>query len=151
MIAELVSALKTLHGVRIFHVILENLLTEYLQLNIIHRDLKMSNVMMAENGHIVLCDFGLSFQLEDGADTTGAIGTPSIMAPEMLANSRYSKAIDLWSLGVLICNLKTLKGQHPFNLSVASTDSMVLEIMNNEPKIPDASPVMQVEEVFFYC
>ena len=84
------------------------------QRNIIHRDLKLENIMLCENGYIKLIDFGMSRVLAPGNDhATTYAGTAEYMAPEMLdRNSNYNFAIDWWAVGILMYELLT--GVTPF-------------------------------------
>ena len=84
-IAELVLALEYLHD----H-------------DIVYRDLKPENIMLDANGHIALCDFGLSKADLKGRTNTFC-GTTEYLAPELLLDETgYTKMVDFWSLGVLI-------------------------------------------------
>ncbi|KAI9097386.1 kinase-like domain-containing protein [Phlyctochytrium arcticum] len=94
-IAELLLAVEHLHD-----------------LGIIYRDLKPENVLLNANGHILLTDFGLS-KVALGAETV--CGTIEFMAPEVLDDHRkegYDKAVDYWSLGVMLFDMLT--GNPPF-------------------------------------
>ena len=78
---------------------------------IIHRDLKPANILCfeGENGRIVLkiADFGISkFQEKDNSTehTTGQ-GTKRFQAPEVIKRQKYSVAVDVWSLGVVLASL----------------------------------------------
>lgn len=86
-IAELILALEHLHN----H-------------DIVYRDLKPENILLDANGHIALCDFGLSkANLAANATTNTFCGTTEYLAPEVLLDDTgYSKMVDFWSLGVLV-------------------------------------------------
>ncbi|XP_061543038.1 calcium/calmodulin-dependent protein kinase type 1D-like isoform X2 [Phycodurus eques] len=82
--------------------------------SIVHRDLKPENLLYYsadENAKIMVSDFGLSKTLEHGVMST-ACGTPGYVAPEVLAQKPYSKAVDCWSIGVITYIL--LCGYPPF-------------------------------------
>ncbi|OCT91582.1 hypothetical protein XELAEV_18014641mg [Xenopus laevis] len=81
---------------------------------IVHRDLKPENLLYLtpdENSKIMITDFGLSKMEESGIMST-ACGTPGYVAPEVLAQKPYSKAVDCWSIGVITYIL--LCGYPPF-------------------------------------
>ncbi|XP_016075722.1 PREDICTED: ribosomal protein S6 kinase alpha-4 [Miniopterus natalensis] len=87
------------------------------KLGIIYRDLKLENVLLDSEGHIVLTDFGLSkeFLTEEKERTFSFCGTIEYMAPEIIrSKSGHGKAVDWWSLGILIFELLT--GASPFTL-----------------------------------
>jgi serine/threonine protein kinase len=86
-IAELILALEHLH-----------------RHNIVYRDLKPENILLDANGHIALCDFGLSKANLVGSETTNTFcGTTEYLAPEVLLDEHgYTKMVDYWSLGVLV-------------------------------------------------
>ncbi|OCT94288.1 calcium/calmodulin-dependent protein kinase type 1G [Xenopus laevis] len=81
---------------------------------IVHRDLKPENLLYLtpdDNSKIMITDFGLSKMEESGIMST-ACGTPGYVAPEVLAQKPYSKAVDCWSIGVITYIL--LCGYPPF-------------------------------------
>ncbi|KAI1119668.1 serine/threonine-protein kinase sck1 [Nemania sp. NC0429] len=86
-IAELILAIQHLHHA-----------------DIVYRDLKPENILLDANGHIALCDFGLSKANLTKNDTTNTFcGTTEYLAPEVLLDeSGYTKMVDFWSLGVLV-------------------------------------------------
>lgn len=75
--------------------------------NIIHRDVKSSNVLVFENDKIKLADFGLATFLPTCGNVTGVCGTPLIQAPEIVLQRPYSKPVDWWALGILMYQLVT--------------------------------------------
>ncbi|KAJ4930307.1 hypothetical protein JOQ06_019311 [Pogonophryne albipinna] len=80
---------------------------------IIHRDLKMENILLTDNGHIRLADFGLSRRLEGGGRAFTICGTIQYMAPEVLSGGPYNHTADWWSLGILLFSLVTGKFPMP--------------------------------------
>lgn len=86
-IAELILALEHLH-----------------KYNIVYRDLKPENILLDANGHIALCDFGLSKANLTKDETTNTFcGTTEYLAPEVLLDELgYTTMVDFWSLGVLV-------------------------------------------------
>ncbi|KAI1776557.1 kinase-like domain-containing protein [Hypoxylon cercidicola] len=86
-IAELILAIQHLHNN-----------------DIVYRDLKPENILLDANGHIALCDFGLSKANLTQNDTTNTFcGTTEYLAPEVLLDEAgYTKMVDFWSLGVLV-------------------------------------------------
>uniref|UniRef100_A0A667WSN4 Calcium/calmodulin dependent protein kinase I n=1 Tax=Myripristis murdjan TaxID=586833 RepID=A0A667WSN4_9TELE len=84
-------------------------------MGIVHRDLKPENLLyysMDEDSKIMISDFGLSKIEGTGSVMSTACGTPGYVAPEVLAQKPYSKAVDCWSIGVIAYIL--LCGYPPF-------------------------------------
>lgn len=71
---------------------------------IIHRDVKPSNILVNSRGEIKICDFGVSGQLIDSMANT-FVGTRSYMSPERLNGDHYSVASDIWSLGLSLVEM----------------------------------------------
>ena len=86
-------------------------------LGIMHRDLKLENVMVQVNEEGKTClkiaDFGLSTILECGKRINEQVGTPYYNSPELLRNEPYTFEVDVWSLGIICFILQT--GMMPFN------------------------------------
>ncbi|KAM4701126.1 ribosomal protein S6 kinase-related protein [Discoglossus pictus] len=97
--------------VRLFAAELVCVLVYLHDLGIIHRDVKMENILLDERGHLKLTDFGLSRHLPFGERAYTICGTLQYMAPEVLSGGPYSHSADWWSLGVLLFALST--GEFP--------------------------------------
>ena len=75
-------------------------------LDIIYRDLKPENILLDHTGHICLTDFGLSKDLDpSNPEAHTFCGTPEYLAPEIVMNLGHGKAVDWWSLGILLYEL----------------------------------------------
>ncbi len=80
---------------------------------IVYRDLKPENVLLDISGHLWLTDFGLSkMGIMGNKKVFTFCGTPEYLAPEIIQGKGYTKAVDWWSLGLLLFEM--LSGRHPF-------------------------------------
>lgn len=81
---------------------------------IVHRDIKPENLLLTYtngNAYLKLCDFGFA-AVTEGNDLTKDCGTLEYVAPEILHCLPYGKAVDMWSIGVILFLL--IGGRHPF-------------------------------------
>ena len=81
---------------------------------VLHRDVKPENVLLADDGRVVLTDFGIaSLEAEAGLTATGGlVGTPAYMPPERLNGEPARPEADLWSLGATL--YAAAEGAPPF-------------------------------------
>ncbi|KAJ3030437.1 UNVERIFIED_CONTAM: Serine/threonine kinase [Siphonaria sp. JEL0065] len=107
------------------------------QNNIIYRDLKLDNILMCPDGHIKVTDYGICKEnMPYGMVTRTYCGTPDYMAPEILSQSKYGRAVDWWSFGVLIYVM--LVGRYPFH---GDDESDILEaIVSDSIEYPTNMP-----------
>ncbi|TBU34091.1 kinase-like domain-containing protein, partial [Dichomitus squalens] len=124
--AELLVAIEYLHKQRI-----------------IHRDIKLDNILLDEDKHIVLTDFGIARAFGrananrpglDVDETHSLVGTPGYVAPEVYSGT-YSYGVDVWGAGVVLYCMLT--GRLPFGLQpreqrleevIARTDSLPADL-----------------------
>jgi DNA-binding response OmpR family regulator len=103
---------------------------------IIHRDLKPPNVMLRDNGSVVLIDFGLARSLlsGDGSTRTGVLrGSPYYMSPEQAQGESLDARTDLYSLGVILYEM--LAGKKPY-LGASAIDVLQQHVMAPVPELP---------------
>ncbi len=103
---------------------------------IIHRDLKPPNVMLRDDGSVVLIDFGLARSLlsGDGSTRTGVLrGSPYYMSPEQAQGEALDARTDLYSLGIILYEM--LAGKKPY-LGASAIDVLQQHVMAPVPELP---------------
>uniref|UniRef100_A0A672KY34 protein kinase C n=1 Tax=Sinocyclocheilus grahami TaxID=75366 RepID=A0A672KY34_SINGR len=107
---------------------------EFLHQNrIVYRDLKLDNLLMDSDGFVRIADFGLCKEGMGYGDRTSTFcGTPEFLAPEVLTDSTYTRAVDWWGLGVLIYEM--LVGESPFPGD--DEEEVFDSIVNDEVRYP---------------
>ncbi|MBZ6308398.1 serine/threonine-protein kinase [Streptomyces olivaceus] len=126
--AEVLAALRAAHGA-----------------GVLHRDVKPANVLLADEGRVVLTDFGIATVEGDTALTlTGeVVGSPEYVAPERALGRTPGAASDLWSLGVLL--YAAVQGRSPFRRTTAL--ATLRAIVDDAPPAPHrAGPLAPVIE-----
>lgn len=102
---------------------------------VLHRDLKTQNIFLMATGQIKLGDFGIARVLDATKDYAKTmVGTPYYLSPEIIQDKPYNFKSDIWSLGVVLYEMTTLK--HPFD-----ADSLVIlagKILKDQAPPPDA-------------
>ena len=104
---------------------------------IIYRDLKLDNIMLTLDGHVKIADYVLCMDIMWYGNTTSTFcGTPEFMAPEILLEQRYGRAVDWWAFGILLYEM--LLGQAPFRGD--DEDEIFDAILEDDPLYPIQMP-----------
>jgi eukaryotic-like serine/threonine-protein kinase len=119
---QLLAALATAHAARV-----------------LHRDVKPSNVLLADGGRAVLTDFGIAtFQGDPKLTQTGMVmGSPGFTAPERIQGNPATPASDLWSLGATL--YAAVEGHGPFDRVGGAITTMSAIINSDPPSAPAAA------------
>ncbi|MEQ2268816.1 Serine/threonine-protein kinase N2, partial [Xenotaenia resolanae] len=100
---------------------------------IVYRDLKLDNLLLDRDGYVKIADFGLCKEGMGYGDRTSTFcGTPEFLAPEVLTDTSYTRAVDWWGLGVLIYEM--LVGESPFPGD--DEEEVFDSIVNDEVRYP---------------
>jgi len=122
-----------------------SLAVQYLHLHgILHRDLKLENVLVDSDGHCKIADFGLcKLGLFRHCRAWTQCGTPFCMAPEIVKNFPYGQGVDWWAVGVIIFEMMT--GNPPFYYNdqeddlddERTRDGLNKKILHDEVQFPE--------------
>ncbi|WP_128436878.1 serine/threonine-protein kinase [Streptomyces cyaneus] len=146
-LAELLDAEGPLDPQRVAHIGAEVLaaLRAAHEAGVLHRDVKPANVLMSNDGRVVLTDFGIAMVEGSSALTmTGeVIGSPEFLAPERALGRTPGPESDLWSLGVLL--YAAVEGNSPFrqNTPLSTLRAIVDEELPPPHRAGPLTPVIE--------
>ncbi|MCP4003193.1 MAG: protein kinase [bacterium] len=104
--------------------------------NVIHRDVKPANMLIAPNGTVKLMDFGISKVLEAGVEgLTKAKGTPQYMPPEQILGREIDARTDLYALGISMFEMAT--GRRPFGGEDVVDKQLHASLPDPRDQVPD--------------
>jgi serine/threonine protein kinase len=122
--------------------------------NIIHRDIKLNNVLLKYNKDtegkgspinfkVKLTDYGLSKLLEEDKFAQTLLGTPTTIAPEMWEKGKkYTNKVDLWAIGIIAYQL--LFNRHPIFTRLKDNNDVQIQLrLFSEVKIPEGYKVSE--------
>lgn len=109
-----------------------------MELKVIHRDVKPSNILINRSGDVKICDFGISGRLVDSVAKTLDAGCKPYMAPERInpktGNAPYDIRSDVWSLGISMIELGT--GKFPYATWKNPFEQLKQVVDDEPPRLP---------------
>jgi len=104
--------------------------------DIVHRDVKPSNVMVVRDGHVKITDFGIARMASSAVQTQAGmvLGSPKYMSPEQVMGKPIDQRSDIFSLGVMLYEMLT--GQAPFNGD--NVNAIMYQTLNAIPTPPNS-------------
>ena len=108
---------------------------------IVHRDIKLANILLKKDFKIKLADFGFAKAFNEDVLMETYCGTPITMAPEILLSHPYDSKCDIWSLGIILFQL--IYGRLPFSISDGLPKFM--EYVTKKPLEIPSQPPMPLE------
>ncbi|KAJ9068664.1 spindle assembly checkpoint kinase [Entomophthora muscae] len=102
---------------------------------ILHRDLKLENILIGHDGRLLLSDFG--YAVQDRKPRRSMVGTPDYISPEIVCGRSYGRASDMWAVGVISYELLT--SYTPFEVlgDTDATEEIYARISKLDLKFPD--------------
>ncbi|XP_057459424.1 serine/threonine/tyrosine-protein kinase HT1-like [Actinidia eriantha] len=121
-------ALDIAHGMQYLH-----------SQGILHRDLKSENLLLGEDMHVKIADFGISCLESQCGSAKGFTGTYRWMAPEMIKEKHHTKKVDVYSFGIVLWELLT--ALTPFDNMTPEQAAFAVCHKNARPPLPSSCPV----------